>query len=453
MNAKTAHCFPGISLAVPALVLVFLCAAVFPSQAFGAALSMDVWPENTTVLHNSDGTSNIQIRIIAPEEILIDDRPPLNLSLVLDRSGSMADSGKISYVIKAAHMFVNRMGPEDILSIVTYDNRVRVPVSARKVRNREVFHRAIDELYPEGRTYLSGGLEEGFRQVRRNFRRGYVNRVILLSDGLANVGVTNSHQLKKRTSTMYEDGISVSTFGMGLDFDEDLLSSMACSGGGTYHYISRPGDILAALGREFQMASRTVASGVRIIIRPLGGCRFESTPGHHWKMEKDTAVIRLGDLSAGESRTLMARINVPTESVGALNVADVSLRYQNSVTGNADRQDPGVIKLSVVGDPDVHRENLNREVKGTNVVIESSVMMNEAARKVDEGDKDGALSIIKKVLGSLESAPQSDAVKAEAQRVQDYSMDLERLEEMAPTEQEEMQKEMKYKNYQELYQQ
>jgi Ca-activated chloride channel family protein len=453
MKTKTVHFIPGIPLIVPVFLILPFLLIMSPLSAHGAALTMDVRPENTTVLHNSDGTSTIQIRIIAPDEIPLDDRPPLNLSLVLDKSGSMADSGKIGYLIQAAHMFVDRLGPDDILSIVTYDNRVRVPVSARKVRDREHFHRAIDGLYPGGRTYLSGGLEEGYRQVKKNCKRGYVSRVILLSDGLANVGVTNSLQLRRRTSSMYENGVSVSTFGMGLDFDEDLLSSVAYGSGGSYHYISRPDDIFAALSREFHMASRTIASGVQIIIRPLDGCRFESVPGHHWRMEKGAAVIGLGDLSAGETRTLMANVNVPTGSLGSVNIADVSVRFQNAVTGESDRQDPGAVSLLIVDDPRVHRENIDTEVQGNKVVIESSALMNEAAKKVDEGDKDGALSIIKRALGSLKTAPVSPAVKDEMQRVQDYSVDLEHMDEMAPAEQEEIQKELKFRNYQELHQQ
>jgi Ca-activated chloride channel family protein len=252
---------------------------------------------------------------------------------------------------------------------------------------------------------------------------------------------------------MYENGVSVSTFGMGLDFDEDLLSSVAYGSGGSYYYISRPDDIFAALSREFHIVSRTVASGIKIIIRPLGGCRFESAPGHQWRMENGSAVIGLGDLSAGETRTLIAKVNVPTGSIGSRDIADVSVLYQNAITGEADRQNPGLVKLLVVDDTRVHRESIDTEVQGNKAVIESSALMNEAAKKVDEGDKDGALSIIRKALGSLKAAPESPAVKSEIERVQDYSGNLQYYDELAPAEQEEVQKEMKYRNYKELHQQ
>jgi Ca-activated chloride channel family protein len=437
-------------------LLFILSAAVIlsPVLAAGSALDMDVRPENSTLLYRSDGTSTIQIRVIAPEDLPIYDRSPLNLALVLDKSGSMGDEGKMDYVRQAAHILVNRMGPEDRLTIVTYNHRVQVPVSTRRVKDRQYFHRIIDGLYPDGRTYLSGGLEEGFRQARRYRKEGYVSRVILLSDGLANIGLTDARQLSRRAGTMYESGVAVSTFGMGYDFDENLLAAMATGGGGSYHYISRPGDILAALKREFKMAASTVASGVEIIIRPMDGCRFESAPGHGWRLEGGSAVIGLGDLSAGETRTLMARMSVPTGKVGDQGVAEVALRYRDPVSGKTSKTDQAPVVLSVVDDPLIHRENFDIGVQEKKAVIESNAMMDEAAKRVDKGDRDGALSIIRKVMGALKSSPAASApaVQQEMERANEYGGRLEGLDDMAPAEVREMQKKQKYWSYQELHQ-
>lgn len=436
------------------LFLLSVAVILAPVLASGSALNLDVRPENSTLLYRSDGTSTIQIRIIAPEDLPIPDRPPLNLALVLDKSGSMADGAKIEYVKQAAHMLVNRLGPEDILTIVTYDNRVQVPAAANRVRDRQRLARIIDGIYPGGRTYLSGGLEEGFRQAKRYRKRGYISRVILLSDGLANVGVTDPRQLGRRASAMYESGIAVSTFGMGYDFDENLLASMATGGGGSYHYISNPADILAALKREFNMAASTVASGVEIIIRPMDGCRFESAPGHGWRLEDGSAVIGLGDLSAGETRTLMARLHVSTGSLGDQDIAGVALRYRDPVTGKTSTMDSSSVTLTVVDDPAVHRESLDIKVQEKKAVIESNALMEEAAKKVDRGDRDGALSIIRKVMGSLRSSPAASApsVQAEMERANEYGSRLEGLDDMAPEEVKEMQKDQKYRSYQELHQ-
>ena len=452
MKTKT---LSSISLFPIAMLLMLSMVIILsPVLAAGSALNMDVRPENSTLLYRSDGTSTIQIRIVAPEDLPNYDRPPLNLALVLDKSGSMGDEGKMDYVRQAAHMLVNRMGPEDRLTIVTYNHRVQVPVSTRRVKDRQYFHRIIDGLYPDGRTYLSGGLEEGFRQARRYRKKGYVSRVILLSDGLANIGLTDAGQLSRRAGIMYESGVAVSTFGMGYDFDENLLASMATGGGGSYHYISRPGDILAALKREFNMAASTVASGVEIIIRPMDGCRFESAPGHGWRLEGSSAIIGLGDLSAGETRTLMARMSVPTGEMGDQGVADVTLRYRDPITGKTSRTDRAPVVLSVVDNPSIHKENFDIEVQEKKAVIESNAMMDEAAKKVDEGDRDGARSIIQKVMGALKASPAASAptLQQEMERAEEYSGRIDGMDDMAPAEVKEMQKDQKYRSYRELHQ-
>ncbi len=440
----------------PAAILLMLSLAIVLSPVFaaGSALDIDVRPENSTLLYQSDGTSTIQIRVIAPDHLPIPDRQPLNLALVLDKSGSMGDEGKMDYVRQAAHMLVNRLGPEDRLTIVTYNHRVQVPISARRVKDRQYFHRIIDGIYPGGRTYLSGGLEEGFRHAKKYRKKGFVNRLILLSDGLANIGLTDARQLSRRTGIMYESGVAVSTFGMGYDFDENLLESMATGGGGRYHYISRPGDILAALHKEFNMAASIVASGVEIIIRPLDGGRFESTPGHGWRLENGSAIIGLGDLSAGETRTLMAQMSVPTGKLGDQDVADIAIRYRDPVTGKTSRTDWSPVVLSVVDDPSVHREKFDIEVQEKKAVIESNAMMNEAAKKVDEGDSDGARSIIQKVMGALKASPAASApaLQEEMKRAEEYSGRLDGLDDMAPADVREMQKDQKYRSYKELHQ-
>ncbi|MDT8394939.1 MAG: VWA domain-containing protein [bacterium] len=447
---RTLGCPPAVTIlfAAMAMLLTMMC-----SQAL--ALNMDVRPENTTVLYEGDGSSAIQVRVIAPDILPSPDRPPLNLALVLDRSGSMGEEGKMEHVLQAAHMLVDRLGPDDILTIVTYNNRVHVPVSACRVTNRWKLHRIIDEIRAEGRTFLSGGLEEGFRQAKRQRRKGTISRVVLLSDGLANVGVTDIGQLRRRASSMYEDGVSVSTFGMGYDFDEDLLASMANGGGGSYHYLSRPGDIVAALTREFNMMARTSASGVEIIIRPLGGARFETAPGHSWKLEGSSAVIGLGDVSAGETRTLMAKLNVPTGRIGNQEVAEVSVRYTDPASGKVFRESTEAVSLAVIDDPRRYRESFDAGVQEKKAVIETNVLMEEAARKVDGGDRAGAMSIIRKAVGALMAAPspEAPAVKMEMERIKTYSDKLDDLDTMAPGKVREMQKDQKYRSYQQLNQQ
>ena len=231
-NGKT------IGTLASALAILVLGAASAPA----APLALDVRSENRTVLIPGPGDGTIQIQVVAPDlpEVRID-RPRLNLALVIDRSGSMSEARKLDFVKTAAHQLVDMMAPDDILSIVAYDHHVQVPWPSRPVgRDRTQLHQIIAGLYPGGATYLSGGLEEGYRQAKCGRRRGSLNRVLLLSDGLANRGVVSRGDLRERAAVMSEKGISVSTFGVGHHFDEELMMMVAGGGGGNYRYLDDP---------------------------------------------------------------------------------------------------------------------------------------------------------------------------------------------------------------------
>ncbi|TNF49810.1 VWA domain-containing protein [bacterium] len=374
---------PMISVMALITVTILIIQTGHTPAALASAMGLDVRPENRTILVPGPGYGNIQIRVTAPDIAPLADRPLLNLGLVIDKSGSMNDEGKMEFARQAAHQLVDRLEENDILSIVTYDQSVRVLWPARPVSHRQRLHQIIDSIYPGGRTFLSGGLEQGYHQVKVGRRKGYLNRVLLLSDGLANVGVVDRDKLRRRAGEMAERNISVSTFGVGYEFDEDLLTRVARGGGGSYYYISNPSDMIAALGREFQMASRTVATDVEIIIRLHGDCRLDSTTGHSWRKEGSSMVIGLGDLSAGESRTLIARLNIPTKEKGDLKVANVSVRYKDKKTGNRMTRDSDPLSLEVVEDPQIYQDSFDDRVRENKAVHESSADMEQAARMVD----------------------------------------------------------------------
>jgi Ca-activated chloride channel family protein len=453
MNVLSMRRLPIIATTALFFVTTLIIQIKHTPHALASAMGLDVRPENRTILVPGPGYGNIQIRVTAPDIAPDTDRPLLNLALVIDKSGSMNNEGKMEFARQAAHQLVDRMGKDDILSIVTYDQSVRVVWPARRVTDNQRLHRIIDGIYPGGRTFLSGGLEQGYRQAKLGRRKGYLNRVLLLSDGLANVGVVDRDDLRRRAGVMAERNISVSTFGVGYEFDEDLLAKVARGGGGSYYYISNPSDMAAALKREFQMASSTVATDVEIIIRLHGNCRFDSATGHSWRIERNSVVIGLGDLSAGESRTLMARLNVPVKEMGDLKVADVSVRYRDPKSGNQLTRDPDPVSLEIVEDPRIYKESFDDRIMENKAVLELSADMDDAARMVDKGDREGAISILKKAGGALMSAPSTPNTKAEIQRNEAYQDQIQKMDRMEESEVREMQKDIKYRSYQNLYQQ
>ena len=437
------------------MAAVALAALIFGAAfAHAAPLMLDVRSENRRVLVPGPGDGTIQIQVVAPDAPeMFTDRPRLNLALVIDRSGSMAEARKLDFVKTAAHHLVDMMGPDDRLSIVTYSQHVEIAWPSRLVgRDREALHRIISGLYPGGSTFLSGGLEEGFRQAKAGKRKGTLNRVLLLSDGLANVGVTNRGALRERAGDMAENGISVSTFGVGNDFDEELMTMVAGGGGGNYRYLGDPERIVAALTAEFHTASRTAASEVEIIIRLKRDCRFGSVLGRDWRRDGDAYVIRLGDLSAGERRTVFARLNVAGGRTGLREVGDVALRYRDPLTSKGITTPSKGVSLELVGDERVYREGFDRSVQEKRAVVEANVLVQEAARLADQGKKEEAKGMLGKAAAGLAAAPPSPAVRAEMDHANRYRNSLDTMGDMSSESAKEAQKAIKYRAYETLQQ-
>jgi Ca-activated chloride channel family protein len=428
--------------------------AATPACAPAAGIKVDVRSENRRVLIPGPGDGTIQVEVVAPDRPdRHADRPRLNLALVIDRSGSMADARKLEYVKTAAHQLVDMMAHDDVLSIVTYDDRVRVESGPGQVgRDREALHRLISGLYPGGATFLSGGLEEGFRQAEHGRRRGYVNRVLLLSDGLANRGVTSRGELRERAATQSERGISVSTFGVGHDFDEELMATVAAGGGGNYRYLGDPETIVAALSGEFRLASRIAASDVEIVIRLRRDCRFGSIVGREWRRDGDAWVVRLGDLSSGERRTVFANLNVGGDRPGVRDVGDVSIRYRDPATAKTVNGAPSVFSMELVRDERAWREGFDREVQGRRAVAESNVHVQNAARLADQGRRDEAKALLGKAEAGLAAAPPSPAVAAERESAAEYRGKLDELGDMNSPKAKAVQKSIKYRAYETLQQ-
>jgi Ca-activated chloride channel family protein len=434
------------------LAVALVTIALGASCSSAAPLRLEVRSENRMVLIPGPGDGAIQVQVIAPDAPSPAGRPKVNLALVIDRSGSMGEARKLEYVKTAAHQLIDLMDGNDILSIVAYDHQVGLLFPAQRVDgNREALHRLVETLYPGGQTFLSGGLEEGFRQARSARRNGYINRVLLLSDGLANVGTVSREALRRRTATMVEWGISVSTFGVGLHFDEELLLSTADGGGGNYRYLGDPERIVAALASEFRLASRTAASDVEIVIRLRRGCRFGSVVGRDWRRDGDAYVIRLGDLSAGERRTLFANLNVSAGEPGLREVGEVAVRYRDPASGKSVTGRTQAVSLELVRDEARYREGFDPSVQEKKAVAQSHAMVQDAARLADRGKREEAREMLGKAAAGLAAAPPSPAVRAEIEKTNEYRSRLESIKDMSSDEAKGAQKEIKYRSYEMLY--
>ena len=282
-------------------------------------------------------------------------RTPLNISIVLDRSGSM-DGPKLAAAREAAALLLQRLAPEDAVSVVAYDDHVRtVPATANDVRAIEA----------GGSTNLSGGWLKGRDHVARAVSPKSANRVLVLTDGLANVGITDPDQLVGMCAHANEHGIRTTTIGFGEDYDEHLLGRMAEAGGGHMHYIEHADQAAAIFGEELAGLLSLAAQNLTLTITPAAATQAVAV--HHSYPRSDTADglrLELGDLYAREPKLVLIEFLVTSLAPDTIEVAQLIL--DATVLGEDGSIKQQEISLSIttsladgpVTNPEVRREML-----------------------------------------------------------------------------------------------
>ncbi len=204
-------------------------------------------------------------------------RPSLNLALVIDRSGSMAGR-PLAMARHAAQAGLRLLRPEDRVSVVTFDHEVEIVIPSQPALDPEALCRAIDRIESGGSTALHSGWLDGATEVAQHHSTDALNRVLLLSDGQANQGKRTPREIVPDVQGLTARGVSTSTIGLGLHYDEDLLSGMAIAGDGNFEHIESPTQLPAFFEAEFGGMARTSGHTVSLGIEPnpaLGPVRPE----------------------------------------------------------------------------------------------------------------------------------------------------------------------------------
>jgi Ca-activated chloride channel family protein len=258
----------------------------------------------------------VRLRLRAPE-LKQASREPLNLAVVIDRSASMNVDAKIGFVRKAVHILADNLTPEDFVSLVAYNHEVQVLVPMHPVVNREYLHHRIDELSAAGETNISGGLLEGCAQLEKRLQQPGQRHVILLTDGLANRGVTDPRALVSLVQRSRARGIGVTTIGVGADFNESILVQMAQAGGGHYAYAANADQIPAAIERELGSLLAVSAQNVSLRMEFPTGLEVMQVYGREEEFQPGVLEESLGDLTSGEERRLLIKFRVSPKFTAA----------------------------------------------------------------------------------------------------------------------------------------
>ncbi|MDR2527666.1 MAG: VWA domain-containing protein [Synergistaceae bacterium] len=373
---------------------IFLLAALsaclmsaYSAEAESVAFEVDA--DTPVVLANSRQT--ITVRALVRPESRGRRRVPLAVALVLDKSGSMASGGKMENAKSGALEALYRLDGQDVATVVVYDSRARVAVPARSAADKSL-SRSISLLQPGGNTALYDGVKLGAEQLRPFVGEGYIPRIILLSDGLANVGPSSARELANFGRVLARREMTVTTIGLGLDYDEDLMTALAAESGGNAYFAKHAGALSDIFARDMDDATMLTARKVRVMLTCQEGARATGSVGRGALREDRTSVEVSIDNLYGEEKYALFEVEIP-ETFKETVVATVKLEYLDPSTGRVETRE-APLRLTFTKDAREVEKNRHPQIAAQKAFALNAEIREEAVRLVDEGQADKASKLL-----------------------------------------------------------
>lgn len=379
------------------------------------------------------------------------DRIPVNLSLVIDRSGSM-EGDKLKYAKDAMEFVIKNLNANDSVSVVQYDNVVEVVASSAKLKNKELLYHKIRHISARNNTNLSGGMLEGYQQVNSSKEKGVVNRVLLLSDGLANEGITDEDQLQDIARYKFsEEGIALSSFGVGADFNENLMTKLAEYGGGNYYFIGNPDKIPEIFAQELDGLLAVVAQNNQVEINfPSDTVKFSQSYGYPCTTNGDRLLVNFNDIFSEEGKAVLLKFDVIQAIEHEIHF-DCSLSYDDVNLTLKRVSETARISIQAYRSEEDYSSEMNLYVLENIAFYLSNLMYEAAMQEIDMQNFEKAKEIIEETKSFLRShlnqLNQSERLNQSLVIIEEYENKLENMRSMDRETYTMSQKGVKYLSY------
>lgn len=363
------------------------------------ALEYDTFPAGTPL--------HVYLMVLVKAESAMGEarRRPLNLSLVIDRSGSMAGP-KIDYTRRAAQMLVQNLGATDTLSVVLYNDLVDTLLNPEKVQRKDIINQQISRITPSGATNLSGGWLQGVNLVAQNLDKAQTNRVILISDGLANRGVTDSEKLVAFAAQKYAEGVSTTTMGLGDDFNEELLINLANAGGGAYYYIESPEAMPTILNEELMGLLKLVGQNMTISVSGIPSTAVRQMNAYAEEPSAHGKIFRLGDVFGDEIKALVLELELPPfQQAGPQRAASLTITYDKLTASGVTREEiKKDITITITPDAIGAGRESNTQVVEQVMLLKAAHARRRAVELADHGRFNEASQVLEAVISEIDES-------------------------------------------------
>lgn len=356
------------------------------------------------------GVRHLLIRLTAPGGATAKKRSPVHVSFVVDRSGSMAGA-KLDLAKTAVLQAVEALRADDRFSVVTYDDEVEVvsPAAAATPDARRDASERLRGVDARGCTDLHGGWAAGVREVAGGLGGEAIGRCLLLTDGLANRGVTSPGELTARAAEARRGGVATTAIGLGADFDERLLQGIAAAGGGRFYFVERAEQIPDCLAGELGEALEVVAREVVVEVKAPPGVRVTPLNRYAHEAAAGTVRIALGDLMAEQELDLVLRLELAPNAPGEARPVSVEVRDRNGALGESRGE---VVFRHEEGEA-YDRQPRDREAVRATAKLYAAKAREEALDRNRVGDYRAAVLILEDAIRGIRRRAHGDEVLLE----------------------------------------
>ena len=346
-------------------------------------------------------TTYIKVDLTGFEIEQPEQRAPVNIALVLDKSGSM-NGRKLQQAKKAAIMAIKRLGPGDIVSVVAYDNTTEVLVPATEVVDKRAITERIRSLRAHGGTALYAGVHKGAETLNAYLDANRVNRVILLSDGEANEGPSTPTELGELGATLSREGITVTTIGLGLSYNEDLMTQLAQRSDGNHSFVEHVDDLAHIFDQEFGDVLSVVAQDVTVTIDCNEGIRPVRVLGRDAEINDRQVTVALNQLYSKQDKYIVLEVETtPTATSGKQDVARVTTSYANMLTHSTEVLTQSISAQITESEEEV-KKNIDKEAMVAAVEQQGIINEEKAILLRDQGRHEEAEQMLQENAAFLE---------------------------------------------------
>ncbi len=353
-----------------------------------------------------------------------------DIIIVLDRSGSMSEAKKMPYAKAAILDVLGRLNNNDRFALVSFANNaiVQSPLVNVTSANRQYLNNVVTSIKASGGTNMSSGLETAISLLQNN-QMDRSRKILLLSDGQANQGITDPQQLSQIASRATQFGVVLSTIGMGLGFNETLMAQLADYGMGHYSYLEDLSGLGTILARDLKDTRNIYATGSTLQIKLGDGVRLLDAGGYPMnQLDGSTVNIVTGQMLSNTQKHFVMTFTVPNQQVGQFSLADMNLQYQVDGQQKNRRVNQSLLHLAVVP-PHLHhqaKQSIDREVYQKSWMKNNfGIMQKKLSKLMREGKKEKAKKEIAAYRLEMDAAAASSDIELATPELKNKLDDME----------------------------